>query len=168
MTGNHRKITDCQPSYIRVERYNGGYMKFKLELAVKPYAACLSCHHRNVRCNGTRTAPMDLLTWCAYMRDLKEANKLTNADIAEKSEVSIKTIERIMALNCEQDIMRDTARRIENAIVGIAGQHSCYLTLAENPYDETAKLIEKLQAEIDYLRVENERKGRIIDKLLDK
>lgn len=165
-------------------------MKTKPEIAVKPYASCLSCKHRKVRCDGLRTAPMDLLTWCAYMRDMKEANKLTSADIAKKSDVSIKTIERIMALNCEQDIMRDTARRIENAIIGTANQHPCYLLLEENAPSETIKLIddihasyvkemqsvrdeskvliERLRAEIDYLRLENERKAKVIDKLLDK
>lgn len=165
-------------------------MKTKTELAVKPYANCLSCKHRKVRCDGLRTAPMDLLTWCAYMRDMKEANKLTNAHISEKSGVSIKTIERIMTLNCEQDIMRDTARRIENAIVGTSNQHPCYLLLEESAPSETIKLIddihasyvkemqsvrdeskvliERLRAEIDYLRLENERKAKIIDRLLDK
>lgn len=165
-------------------------MKTKPELAVKPYASCLSCKHRKVRCDGLRTAPMDLLTWCAYMRDMKEANKLTNADIAKKSDVSIKTIERIMTLNCEQDIMRDTARRIENAIVGTANQHMCHLALEENAPSETIKLIddihasyvkemqtirdesnvliERLRSEIDYLRLENERKAKVIDRLLDK
>lgn len=165
-------------------------MKTKHELAVKPYASCLSCKHRKVRCDGLRTAPMDLLTWCAYMRDMKEANKLTNADIAKKSDVSIKTIERIMTLNCEQDIMRDTARRIENAIVGTANQHMCHLVLEENAPSETIKLIddihasyvkemqtirdeskvliERLRSEIDYLRLENERKAKVIDRLLDK
>lgn len=161
-------------------------MKTKPELTVKPYANCLSCKYRKIRCDGLRTAPMDLLTWSAYMRDMKEANKLTNAYIAEKSGVSIKTIERIIALNCEQDIMRDTARRIENAIVGSSNQHPCYLLLEENAPSETKKLldsfanemqtirdeskvlIERLRAEIDYLRLENERKAKVIDKLLDK
>ncbi len=161
-------------------------MKTKPELAVKPYANCLSCKYRKIRCDGLRTAPMDLLTWCAYMRDMKEANKLTNAYIAEKSGVSIKTIERIMALNCEQDIMRDTARRIENAIVGSSNQHPCYLMLEENAPAESTKLvdsfvneiqtireeakiqIERLRAEIDYLRLENDRKARVIDRFLDR
>ena len=139
------------------------------ELAVKPYANCLSCEHRKVRCDGMRTAPMDLLTWCAYMRDMKEANKLTNAHIADKSGISIKTIERILTLNCDQDIMRDTARKIENAIIGEDNRHPCYhMMLEDNTPAETTKLIEKMRAEIDYLRVENERKGRIIDRLLDK
>ena len=165
-------------------------MKTKPELASKPYANCLACKHRKVRCDGLRTAPMDLMTWCAYMRDMKEANKLTNAQIADKADVSLKTIERIMSLNCDQDIMRDTARRIENAIVGSSNQHPCYLMLEENAPAETNKLldgihssyaaemqiireeakiqVERLRSEVDYLRAENERKSKIIERLLDK
>ncbi len=161
-------------------------MKFKIELAVKPYARCLDCKHRKVRCNGISPSSMDLLTWSAYMRDTKEHDKLTNAHVADKASVSIKTIERIMALNCDQDIMRDTARRIENVILGSENQHVCHLSLEENAPAETAKLldsfvnemqtireeanthIERLRSEIDYLRLENERKAKVIDKLLDK
>ena len=161
-------------------------MKTKPELAVKPYARCLDCKHRKVRCNGISPSSMDLLTWSAYMRDTKEHDKMTNAHVADKASVSIKTIERIMALNCDQDIMRDTARRIENVILGSENQHACHLSLEENAPAETAKLIdsfideiqtireeaktqiERLRAEIDYLRLENERKARVIDKFLDK
>jgi hypothetical protein len=120
------------------------------------------------------------------MRDTKEHDKLTNAHVADKASVSIKTIERIMALNCDQDIMRDTARRIENVILGSENQHVCHLSLEENAPAETAKLIdsfvnemqtireeakvhiERLRSEIDYLRLENERKAKVIDRLLDK
>jgi len=120
------------------------------------------------------------------MRDTKEHDKLTNAHVADKASVSIKTIERIMALNCEQDIMRDTARRIESVILGVGNQHTCYLEIEENSPTESTKLIdsfvnelqtireeskthiERLRSEIDYLRLENERKAKVIDRLLDK
>ena len=165
-------------------------MKFKLDLAVKPYANCLSCKYRKVRCNGISPSSMDLLTWSAYMRDIKEHDKLTNAYVADKSSVSIKTIERIMALNCDQDIMRDTARRIESVVLGAENQHTCHLMLEGNAPAETTKLIdgihssyaaemkiireeakiqiERLRSEVDYLRAENEQKSKIIEKLLDK
>jgi DUF971 family protein len=98
------------------------------------------------------------------MRDVKELARLTNAYIAEKAEVSIKTIERIMAINIEQDIMRATARRIELVIIGPVGNHACYLD-----YDDStvAERINRLLQENEYLRKENERKAKIIDKYLD-
>ena len=87
-------------------------MKKQSNTSEKSYNRCLSCPHRTVRCNGPRTSDLPLDRWCEYMRDMKQVNKLTNAEISEKSGVSLKTIERIMALNSEQDIMRDTARRL--------------------------------------------------------
>lgn len=106
-------------------------MKRKNDFPEKPYNRCLSCQHRKVRCDGPRTAGLELARWCEYMRDMKEVNGLTNAYIAEVAEVSVKTVERLMALNSDQDIMRDTARRIENAIIGSTSKYPCYLAFEE-------------------------------------
>ena len=107
---------------------------------------------------------MDLQEWCEYMRDVKELARLTNAYIAKEADVSIKTIERIMAINIEQDIMRATARRIELVVIGPVGDHACCLD-----YDEStvAERINRLLTEIDYWKKENDRKAKIIDKYLD-
>ena len=102
---------------------------------------------------------MDLQNWCEYMRDVKEVAHLTNAYIAQEAEVSIKTIERIMAINCEQDIMRATARRIELVVVGAVGKHICEL-------DHDDGMVNKLLEEIEFWKKENERKAKVIDKLL--
>lgn len=98
------------------------------------------------------------------MRDVKELAHLTNAYIAKEADVSIKTIERIMAINIEQDIMRATARRIEQVVLGPVGDHTCYLD-----YDDgtAADRIARLLAEIEYWKKENDRKAKIIDKYLD-
>ena len=191
-------------------------MKKKKNYGEKPYNRCLSCQHRKVRCDGPRTAGLPLERWCEYMRDMKIANGLTNAYIAEESGISIKTIERIMALNSEQDIMRDTARRIENAIIGSTSKYPCYLAFEEENQPDEKKLHEALrelehalednkdyrdalngihasynaemqtirdeaQKKIDFLlkqneqlssineflRIENDRKAKMIDKYLD-
>jgi hypothetical protein len=99
------------------------------------------------------------------MRDVKESVRpvMTNAYIAKEAEVSIKTIERIMAINIEQDIMRATARRIERVVIGPVGDHTCYLDYG----DTAAEQIKRLMAENEFLRKENERKAKIIDKYLD-
>lgn len=106
-------------------------MKKKYDSANKPYNRCLSCPHRKVSCDGPRTSGLTLERWCEYMRDMKEVNGLTNAEIAEKSGVSVKTIERLMAQNVEQDIMRETARLLENVIIGSTSQYPCYLAFEE-------------------------------------
>ena len=115
-------------------------MKSKFDLANKPYNRCLTCAHRKVRCDGPRTSAMGLERWCEFMRDMKDANGLTNSYIAEKSGVSLKTIERLMALNSDQDIMRETARRIEDAIIGSSNQYPCILAYEEAIPQDTQKL----------------------------
>ena len=120
-------------------------MKKKTDFSLKLYNRCLSCTHRSIRCDGPRTSAMDLARWCEFMRDMKEANGLTNQYIAEKSGVSIKTIERIMALNADQDIMRETARRIEDAIIGSSNQFPCILAYEETIPQNTKQLDDALR-----------------------
>ena len=120
-------------------------MKKKSDFSAKPYNRCLSCPHRKVRCDGPRTAGLELARWCEYMRDMKEVNGLTNAYIAETSGVSIKTIERLMAMNSDQDIMRETARRIENAIIGSTSKYPCYLAFEEENLPDEQKLDQALR-----------------------
>jgi transcriptional regulator with XRE-family HTH domain len=75
---------------------------------------------------------MSLQEWSKFMRAVKEAGGLTNKEIEERSGVSLKTIEHIMAMNCDRDIRRDTAARIENAIIGSSTRYPCYLAFEEN------------------------------------
>lgn len=122
----------------------------------KPYNKCLSCQHRTEgRCDGPRTSAMPLARWCEFMRDLKAANKLTNQDIAERSGVSIKTIERIMAGSCEKDIYRDTARLIEDAIIGSSNQYPCYLAYEQTVPQDSEQLKDALR-ELARLGIDNE------------
>lgn len=115
-------------------------MRKYIDLEGKPYKNCLSCQHRTEKQCGPRTSSMTLLEWCEYMRTMKEANHLTNQEIEKRSGVSVKTIEKIMALNCDQDIMRDTARRIEEAIMGSSAQFPCYLEFASSAPEASEKL----------------------------
>ena len=116
-------------------------MKKQPDFSSKPYNRCITCNHRMSHlCNGPRTSDMDLARWCEFMRDMKVVNELTNAEIAEKSGVSVKRIEQLMAQNCEQDIMRDTARRIENAILGPCSQYPCYLAFEESTPNTSEQL----------------------------
>lgn len=112
-------------------------VKKPTNFAQKPYNRCLSCPHRQTRCDGPRTSAMPLERWCEFMRDMKEINGLTNAYIAEKAEISVKTVERLMAGDCSQDIRRETARRIEDAIIGSSNQYPCYLAFEESLPDES-------------------------------
>lgn len=139
-------------------------MKTRKDPSTKPYYRCLSCARFRSTCGGIPTRGLDLESWCEYMRDVKEFAHLTNAYIAKESEVSLKTIERIMAINIEQDIMRATARRIELVVIGQVGEHPCYLNY---PDDTSADRINSLVAEVEYWKRENDRKAKIIDKYLN-
>ena len=139
-------------------------MKTRQDPSTKPYYRCLSCARFRKNCGGRPTRDYDLQSWCEYMRDVKEIAHLTNAYIAKEADVSIKTIERIMAINIEQDIMRSTARRIEMVVIGPVGDHTCYMDYGS---DTSAERINRLLAEIEYWKKENDRKAKIIDKCLD-
>ena len=139
-------------------------MKTRHDPSTKPYYRCLSCHRFRKTCGGMPTRGMDLHEWCEYMRDVKEVAHLTNAYIAKESDVSIQTIERIMAINFEQDIMRATARRIELAIIGPVSKHFCY---QEDGVNATADSIDVLRAAVDHLREENARYAKMLDQYLN-
>lgn len=139
-------------------------MKVRQDPSTKPYYKCLSCSRFRKGCGGMPTRGMDLQNWCEYLRDVKDVARLTNAKIAEEADVSIKTIERIMAINVDQDIRRATARRIELAIIGPVSDHTCYLD--HDPVAST-ELINRLRAEVDYWKKENDLKAKIIGKYLD-
>lgn len=139
-------------------------MKTRPDPSTKPYYKCLSCPRFRKSCGGIPTRGMDLQNWCEYMRDVKELARLTNAYIANEADVSIKTIERIMAINIEQDIRRATARRIELVVIGPVGDHDC--DFDRNGSSSTER-INKLLAEVEYWKKENDRKAKIIDKYLD-
>lgn len=193
-------------------------MKNMTDYVEKPYNRCLHCHHRiEKRCDGPRTSAMPLARWCEFMRDMKEINGLTNAYIADKSGVSVKTIDRIMALHAEQDIMRETARLIEDAVIGSSNQYPCYLAYEEIMPDNTQQLakamtdleraladnkdyrsaldgihasynaemqmirddakqkidflldeINRLRVDVEHWRAENDRKGKLIDRYMEK
>ncbi len=138
-------------------------MKTRQDPSTKPYYRCLSCIRFRKSCGGIPTRGMDLKSWCEYLRDVKDITRLTNAKIAEEADVSVKTIERIMAINTDLDIRRATARRIELAIIGPVGDHACYL---DHDPTAAAELINQLRAEVEYWRKENDRKAKIIDKYL--
>ena len=140
-------------------------MKVRTDPSTKPYYKCLSCAKFRKACGGIPTREMDLKEWCEYMRDVSDIFHLTNEYIAKAAEISVNTVDRVMAINVKQDIMRANARRIELVVIGPVGKYVC-----ENDYDSSvaAERINTLLSEIDYWKKENDRKARIIDKLLDK
>ena len=139
-------------------------MKERHDPSSKPYNKCLTCPRFRKICGGIPSRDMSLQEWCEYIGDVMYAFHLTNAMVAKGADVSLKTMEKISAMNCEQDIMRGTARRVEQFVLGPVGNHTCYIDYC----DETAgERINRLLQEVEYWRKENDRKAKIIDKYLD-
>ena len=139
-------------------------MKPRPDPSTKPYYRCLSCPRFRKICGGRPTRDMTLQEWCEYICDVMDAFHLTAAGVAKDAEVSAKTMERIRAINCEQDLMRGTARRIELAVIGPVGNHTCYL---DHNDSASAERINQLMQQVEFLLKENDRKAKIIDKYLE-
>ena len=139
-------------------------MKTRPDPTTKPYYRCLSCPRFRKDCGGRPTRDMDLQNWCEYICDVMDIFHLTSAYVAKEAEVSMRTMERIRAINCDQDIMRGTTRRVEQVVLGPVGNHTCYLDYSDDTAEDR---INRLLAEIEYWRKENDRKAKIIDKYLD-
>jgi len=117
----------------------------------KPYNRCLSCEYLGNGCDGPRTSSMSLERWCEWLRDVKDIQKLTNEQIAEIANVSIATVNRVMAGSVAKDIMRSTSAAIENATIGSNGQYPCYLAFLDEMPEET-RTVKELQEELAQLR----------------
>lgn len=179
-------------------------MRRLLNLEGKPYSRCFACERfyspretRDVpRCRGIPTSRMPLPMWCSYIRDAAIYFGLSDEYVAEASDSSIKTITKVMTIKCDQDLMRDTARRIENAVFGTDAHPPCYLYFEEFVKPDAKRMqelelellntqanlqmlndtfkqeIEKVRAEsqeqIAYLRKENEKKDAIITRLIER
>ena len=139
-------------------------MKTRPDPSTKPYYRCLSCPRFRKVCGGRPTRDMDLKNWCEYICDVMDAFHLTSAYVATTAEVSLKTMEKIRAINSEQDLMRGTTRRIEQVVLGPVGEHTCN---RDNNDSSAAERINQLMQQVEFLRKENERKAKIIDKYLD-
>ena len=132
-------------------------MKKTVIFTDEPYKACLDCSHRAAtRCQGPRTSNMPLLEWCKFIRAIKEKAGYTNTEVAEGADVSLSTVESIMSLNRDKDIMRDTARRIENFVLGVGTGYPCYLAFEENIPDVSQKMNNALR-ELEQSLDENHR-----------
>ena len=140
-------------------------MKQKQDSSAKPYNRCLSCPRFRTMCGGIPTRGLDLKEWSEYIRDVMDHFDLTADYVAEKSEISKRKVESIHAINVEQDIMRATARRIEQVVLGSVTRYIC-----DMDYDakSAAEKIVSLEAEVAYWRKENDRKAKTIDEFFER
>ena len=138
-------------------------MKQKTDPTTKPYYRCITCSNFRKTCGGRPTRDMDLRNWCEYIRDVMDYYRLTIAYVASKADVSEKRVELIRAIRDDQDILRATARRIEQVVLGPATNHLCDMDFDSSAAEKIKGLLE----ENERLRQEKERYAKIIDKYLD-
>lgn len=139
-------------------------MKPKTDPSTKPYYRCLSCPLFRTQCGGRPTRDMDLKNWCEYIRDVMDKfSHLTIAYVAKEADVSQKRIELIRAIRDDQDILRATARRIEQVVLGPATNHICDMDFDKS----AAEKIEQLQSKIEQLEEDAKRYKKIIDKFMN-
>lgn len=98
------------------------------------------------------------------MRDVKEAFHLKNAWIAKEADASVSTVESIMALNYEKDILRATSRRIELVVIGSVAELRCPLAYDNSHLKDQ---IQRLQEQVESLTKDKERLAKMVDRLLD-
>ena len=114
-------------------------MKRQKTYGEKPYNRCLHCEHRGSRCDGPRTSAMPTERWREYMRDLKAIRNLTNDEISELTGgvLPSRTIQGCLSASSTADVQRETARMIEDALMGSSNQYPCYLAFLEELPDSS-------------------------------
>lgn len=146
------------------------------------FEKCIKCNRIGESCvpNLMLLPFADLMQWCN-----KRQRHLgwTNQNLADESKVPVGTINRIKA-GKSPDCQYSTIKNILIALIGgTTDEFSCTdqvekeLRQLEQLEQQTAKLaeveeryreqIERLSKEVDFLRLENDRKSKIIDKWLD-
>lgn len=141
-------------------------MKQRKDLSQTPYYRCLICPRFRTLCGGRPTRDMDLLSWCEYICDVMTHFGLTIAYVAKEAEVSEKRIEQIRSKDTRNDIMRATARRIEQVVLGPVGEHTCYLDTGTNA-EQVAKLLSELEAANKKI-VRLETSNTLLEKIIDR
>lgn len=106
---------------------------------------------------------MDLKEWSEYICNVMDHFGLSAAFVAEKAEVSQRKVESIHAINVDQDIMRSTARRIEQVVLGSVSRFMCDMDYDANSATEK---IAYLESQVAYWKRESELKTRIIEKYM--
>ena len=145
-------------------------MKQLHDLSTKPYCRCLLCSDFRTMCGGMPTRGLDLKEWCELVRDVMDYFGLSCAYVAKEADASQRTVERIHAVNIDQDIMRSTCRRIEIVVFGHATRLLCKMDNDTTAAEKIAQLQAEnatLRADLARERKENDRKATIIDQYLE-
>ena len=128
-------------------------------LEEKPYNVCINCIHIGKRCDGPNFLAMSTERWCEWCKVRKEYLGLTNEQVAERAEVSLVSVGRVMSGHVK-DLRISTMQRVTKALVnGSWGQYPCAMSdiaESETVYIDNPNLVERAdraEAECARLRV---------------
>ncbi len=126
-------------------------------LEEKPYNVCLACDKLGKICDGPNFLAMTPERWCEWCRLRKDLLGWTNAHVAELSDVSKVSVDRIMSGNVK-DLRISTMQAVTKAMVnGSWGQYPCAMSTPsekETVYVDNPALVEQcyqLQHALDSL-----------------
>ena len=146
------------------------------------FEKCIKCTRIGESCvpNLMLLPFADLMQWCSQRQKYLG---WTNQALADRSKVPLGTISRIKAgdyMDCKYSTIKSIlialiggttdefpcTEQVEKELQQLEQleQQAAKLIEVENRYQEQ---IERLRKEVDYLRIENDRKAKIIDKWLD-
>lgn len=114
----------------------------------KPYNMCLNCAHIGKNCDGPNFLAMSVERWCEWCRLRKEYLGWTNAQVAEKGEISKASVDRVMS-GIVKDLRISTMQAVTKALVnGSWGQYPCAtaeLTEQKTVYVDNPELVKECQ-----------------------
>ncbi len=126
----------------------------------KPYNRCIDCIYIGKDCDGPNFLAMSIERWCEWCRFRKDYIRLTNAEIAERAELSEATVKKIIAGNTS-GLLVDTMQRVTRVLVnGTWGQYPCAMAAQGDPEElqAAAEECERLKNDIATVRADEQRK----------
>lgn len=127
-----------------------------------PYDQCINCKMLGVECDGPNFLAMSTERWCSWCKRRKNLLNISNEDLAEQADVSVTTIERIMA-GLQGDIRVSTMQNVTKVLInGSWGEHPC-----ANP-EQTNYQIEAqaLRAELDKVSFSHKELRNTLDEVI--
>lgn len=115
----------------------------------KPFDLCLYCDRLGKGCSGPNLEVMSIERWCEWSRSRKDLLGWTNQYIADKSDVSINTVDRIMSGKIGKDLKLSTACAVTKVLVnGDHVKYPCAMAAEEIADSDYKEEIKRLRAEL--------------------
>lgn len=120
----------------------------------KPYNVCIKCPHIGKTCDGPNFLAMTPERWSEWCRLRKNELDMTNAELAELSDVPKSTVDRVLAGHMA-DVRLSTMRQMTKVLVGGTwGEYPCHMPEDDEEYEQLRDEIERLKFDGAEVRAE--------------